>query len=171
MARQFSVFLTTKDVVNLSRVLSSTLPLCTACFESSAPDLSWSRGFDPANLQCSSRTLVLASPEYVGQVMVKHLAIRADAYHVDSLRSPVVECTLSAQAEGILRAGRFYYHEGYYGEDGAKILKPPSFRKWAEKLFELVKRQLIRDPTLGGAYVGQDARAWASDPSHSLRLI
>jgi hypothetical protein len=171
MARQFSVFLTNKDVVNLGRVLGGTLPLYAACFESTAPDLSWDPELDPARLQCRSRTLVLVSPEYAGQVIVKHPTTGAVAYYVDSLRSPVVECTLSAQTEGILRAGRFYYQEGYFGEGGAKILKAPSFRRWAEELFELVKRQLTRDPTLGGAYVGQDARTWASDPSHSLRLI
>ena len=171
MSRQFSFFLTDKDVVDLSQALGRELDLLAGCYESSAPNLSWSKRLDPASLRCSSRTLVLISPEDSGQIILKRIKTRPAAFYVDSLRSPVVECTLCTHSEQMLRAGRFYYHEGYYGEDGTEVLKSESFRKWAEKLFRVVKQHLTRDPMLDGAYVGENARAWAGDPSHSLKLL
>jgi hypothetical protein len=171
MSRQFSFFLTEGDVLDLERTLRAELRFLVTCYESSSSRPVWSERLDPASLQCSSRTLVLAPPEYAGQVLLKQLKTRPDAFYVDSLRSPVVESTFCARSNNVLRAGRFYYHEGYYEEGGAWVQKPAPFRKWAEKLFEVVKRELTRDLTLGGAYVGRDAQAWANDPEHSLKLI
>lgn len=77
---------------------------------------------------------------------------------VDVLRSPVLEFSSCFFDGKILRRGRIYYVDGFYGEDGAWVEKPESFRTWAKRVRAAIRKPLAKHGDF--EYIGADARAW-----------
>lgn len=76
---------------------------------------------------------------------------------VEVLRSPVVQFRSCYFDGTILREGRVYYVDGFYGADDAWVYQPESFRKWAKAVLRTTKKALKRE---GFDYIGPDALAW-----------
>jgi hypothetical protein len=76
---------------------------------------------------------------------------------VDVLRSPAVEFESCYFDGKLLRRGRVYYTDGYYGADKAWVAKPPDFLVWAKAVLKVTRKSLHKD---GADYIGRDAKAW-----------
>ena len=78
-------------------------------------------------------------------------------WSVDVLRSPVVQFTNCYFDGLVLRRGRIYYVDGYYGADGTWVEKPETFRLWAATLRKATRKALSRRD---GDYIGREAALW-----------
>jgi hypothetical protein len=92
----------------------------------------------------------------LGEVLLEHVPAQGH-WSIDQLRSPVVQFNSCYFDRCILRRGRMYYVDGYFGENGLWTEKPESFRLWAKALLKATKKVLKRH---GNEYIGQDALTW-----------
>lgn len=76
---------------------------------------------------------------------------------IDAIRSPVIEFNSCYFDGKVLRRGRVYYVDGFYGEDEAWVEKSESFRIWAQAVLRTTKKALKKH---GTDYIGKDALAW-----------
>ena len=90
------------------------------------------------------------------EVVTRHVPAQG-YWTVDVLRSPVVEFNSCYFDHRILRRGRVYYVDGFYGEDGTWIEKPESFQSWAKAVLRATRKSLKKYAT---DYIGKDAMAW-----------
>ncbi|HEX6813854.1 MAG TPA: hypothetical protein VF384_19690 [Planctomycetota bacterium] len=105
----------------------------------------------------------LVRTEDVSQILMRH--VPAQGYWVvDTLRSPVVEFDGCFFDQRILRRGRVYYTDGYYGDD-AWVRKPEAFSTWAASVLALTRRRLLRHET---NYLGKRAAAWLEENGGEL---
>jgi hypothetical protein len=93
----------------------------------------------------------------LAHVVTTHVPAQA-RWTVDVLRSPVIEFTSCFFDGNLLRRGRVYYVDGFYGEDGAWLEKPESFRTWAKRVLHVTRTALTKFDER--EYIGADARAW-----------
>lgn len=76
---------------------------------------------------------------------------------IDILHSPVVEFNSCYFDRKILRRGRVYYVDGFYGENEAWVEKPEGFRTWARAVLKTTRKALKKHET---DYLGPDALTW-----------
>ena len=82
---------------------------------------------------------------------------RPDDYSCDTLRQPVVEFDRPLYFRKFIRAGRMYRNDNYWNECDELVSKSPDFIAWADLLYELVKKSLIKIEK--GRYAGREALA------------
>jgi hypothetical protein len=92
----------------------------------------------------------------LSEVVTRHVPAQG-YWTVDVLRSPVVEFNSCYFDGKILRRGRAYYVDGFYGEGEAWVEKPESFRLWARGVLRILRKSLKRH---GTDYIGRDALSW-----------
>lgn len=78
-------------------------------------------------------------------------------YWYDTLRQPIVEFDRSFTFKRFIRAGRMYRQDRYYNEYDELVSKSPEFIDWADRLYKLVKKSLIKIER--GRYAGREALA------------
>jgi hypothetical protein len=84
---------------------------------------------------------------------------------VDVVKSPVVELTRCFFDGRILRRGRLYFVDGFYGADGEWVDKGEDFKKWGKSLLSATKKKLARHES---DYIGEEARSWLESSGGSL---
>jgi hypothetical protein len=89
-------------------------------------------------------------------VVTRHIPAQG-YWTVDVLRSPVVEFNSCYFDRKILRRGRLYYLDGFYGENEAWVEKPEAFRLWAKAVRKFAWKSLTKHDA---DYIGRDALAW-----------
>lgn len=77
-------------------------------------------------------------------------------WHIDELRSPVIEFNHCVHENNILRPGRLYYISDYYDKSGRLVRKAPDFRRWAKKVLSEAQNTLSYDRPLK-AHLGREA--------------
>ncbi|MFH1921036.1 MAG: hypothetical protein ABIP48_14295 [Planctomycetota bacterium] len=92
----------------------------------------------------------------LAQVVTRHVPAQG-YWTVDVLRSPVVEFNSCFFDGTILRRGRVYYVDGFYGDNDEWIEKPEDFRLWAKVVLKATKKCLKRH---GSDYIGPAAAEW-----------
>ena len=115
---------------------------------------------------------LLVLREHLGQVRMHHVPEQG-YWVIDELTPPVVEFSCSFYDGRIIRTGRIYYADGYYGPGDEWIEKPEAFRTWAAKALRRVKKTLTK---CGVAYVGAEAGAWLDsggtvDPPNEAAML
>jgi hypothetical protein len=78
-------------------------------------------------------------------------------YWCDEYRQPIVQFDRSFFFKRFIRAGRMYRHDRYYNEHDELVSKSPEFIEWADRLYKLVKKSLIKIER--GRYAGREALA------------
>jgi hypothetical protein len=78
-----------------------------------------------------------------------------DAFSCDLFTQRVIELAGSHFSKRVLRAGRLYGLDRYWREDGAYASKPIEFVEWAERVYKVTKRSLIKIEH--GFYAGREA--------------
>jgi hypothetical protein len=106
----------------------------------------------------------LVQPQDLQRVVTRHVPAQG-YWTVDVLRSPVVELNRSFFNGQILRRGRVYYVDGFYGPDGSTVEKEEQFRTWAKSLLSTTKKALKRH---GSDYIGPNAEAWLASSGGRL---
>ena len=98
----------------------------------------------------------LVRPDDLSDVVMEHVPNQG-YWSVDILRSPVIEFTSCYFDGQILRRGRIYYVDGYYGADDAWMEKPETFRRWAAAVRKTVRKELTKRDS---DYIGEEAALW-----------
>jgi hypothetical protein len=86
---------------------------------------------------------------------------------IDNLRSPVIEFNSCFYDGSILRRGRLYYIESYYGIDDELVAKPEPFRKWAKSVLSLTKKNLEK---FNNDYIGEKTKHWVKQGGKLLSM-
>lgn len=157
MGHQVNFFATPPDIVHLEAAAAKLEPMLVLHDRSSSaeprvlPSLNHREGAERQLYYFLVRQCDLLSvvTEYVP---AQHYWV------VDVLRSPVVEFNASYFDDKILRRGRVYYVDGFYGNDGLWVEKATSFRAWAKRVLAATRKALTKYDD--GEYIGPDARAW-----------
>ena len=89
-------------------------------------------------------------------VLTQHVPAQG-YWTIDLLRSPVVEFSSCYFDRRILRRGRVYYVDGFFGPNETWIETPESFRLWAKSVIKATRKTLKRH---GTDYIGKDALTW-----------
>lgn len=77
-----------------------------------------------------------------------------DEFSCDITVQPIVELDRFIGHNRILRAGRLYRIDRYWGDDGKLISKPDGFIEWGERLYGSVKRSLTKVEQ--GCFAGEE---------------
>lgn len=96
------------------------------------------------------------------EVVMRHVPAQGH-WTVDVVSSPVVELTRSFFDGRILRRGRLYYVDSFYGANEVLVTKPLAFRGWAESLLGATRKLLMKH---GRDYIDRHAHAWLSSPDN-----
>jgi hypothetical protein len=90
-------------------------------------------------------------------------------WKVDLEKSDAIEFSGCDHGDKILVVGRFYYQTDML-LNNELVPKRPEFVAWAEQVFRIIKRLLIRSKELE-AYVGKDAEIWRRDGGRFVSLL
>ncbi len=163
MGRQVRFFLTPTDVawlVDQLRALGELRVLHTPARE---PVPRAVDGLEPRGE--GSRDLHLVQPGLVDQVVMTHIPAQQH-WVVDEQRSPVIELSPGGFDGTVLREGRLYYVDGFYGPGELWQDKPESFRTWARSVLARTRKLLKRR---GDWYIGPDTEQWHARGAGELR--
>ena len=105
--------------------------------------------------------LYLVRPSDLSAVRTEEVTAQG-YWSVDDLRSPVIELTRCYYNGKILRRGRLYFVDGYYGAQDQWVEKPEEFKAWAKRLFAAARKTLTFDKNLG-AHIGPEAEQMRLD--------
>lgn len=156
MGHQLNFFLTPRDTTGLERRLREVGPLVVLHkqAQTSEPRVL-------SNIECVENgrrwlSFCLARPEDLKSVVMRHVPAHG-YWALDELRSPLIEFGACYFDERILRRGRMYYIEKYYGPDNTQVKKPDAFLAWAKAIFAASRKYLKR---LDADYAGDEALEW-----------
>ena len=89
---------------------------------------------------------------------------------INSTYEEVVEFGCCFMDSALIRESRVYYATGCY-ENGIYVKKSEEFIKWAEKLFRLLKKELIKIEDNGYIlYVGKQTHAWLLNSNKNFKF-
>ncbi|MRG93614.1 hypothetical protein [Polyangium spumosum] len=159
MGHQSGFYLTPKDKADLEQRLREKTDFIILLDESptASPRVVDSLNFsEPDNPWWSK---YLARPEDLDKITTRHVKTQG-YWTVEYLFSPVLEFSGCFFDGKILRRGRVYYVDGFYGPDGGWVEKSEAFRKWARMVHTTIKKSLKRRDSQYVEYIGADAQAW-----------
>jgi hypothetical protein len=159
MGHQSAFYLTPKDKADLEQRLREKTDFIILLSESptSSPRVVDSLNFSEPEEPHYGK--YLARPEDLNAI-VTHYVTTQGYWTVEDTPSPVVEFRGCFFDGKILRRGRVYYVDGFYGPDGAWVNKREAFRKWAKMVHTTIKKSLKRRASRYVEYIGEDAQAW-----------
>lgn len=100
----------------------------------------------------------LVRPEDLDSVQMRHVPAQ-NYWTVDVLKSPVIELQRCFWDGQVLRRGRVYYQDKFFGDDNELIEKSESFQRWAKWIFKTIKQSLDK---VDHDYLGYNAKRWLS---------
>ena len=156
MGHQVNFYLTPPDVAALEEALRNIEPMIVLHSRSNAPE---PRVLNNLNLAEDGKTwlffyLVRASD--LTDVEMCHVPEQG-YWSIDVIKSPVVQFNRCFLDDKILRRGRVYYVEKFYGNDNEIVSKSESFRNWAKTIQKVTKSNLKK---YGPDYIGKGAEVW-----------
>ncbi|ASF45336.1 hypothetical protein [Methylovulum psychrotolerans] len=84
---------------------------------------------------------------------------------IDVLRSPIIEVTSCFYDGKILRRGRVYYTDKFYGKNDEVVEKTENFKKWAQQIFLVTKKNLLK---LNKDYIGEETKQWLEQSGNKI---
>ena len=159
MGRQINFYMSREDQFEIDAVMHAKMPeLVVLRHRTTKPELQLVNGTLDNTLEV--KVMYLALKSQIEEVVFKNESSQ-DWYHIDQLRSPVIEYSRSTMPPNdprgnVLRRGRLYYQPSHFDESDALVHKNPEFLKSAQKIFGLFKRNLtlVKD---SGLYFGEGA--------------
>jgi len=106
----------------------------------------------------------LTRAEDLSSVVMTHVPVQ-EYWNIDIFRSPVIQFNGCYSDGQVLRIGRLYYVDGFYGADDQWVYKSESFRSWAKSVLTMTKRMLRRN---GTDYIGKGAEEWLASSGGKL---
>jgi hypothetical protein len=154
MGHQVNFYMTPRDVAALEQALHAAVPIVVLHSRSGneRPRVVESLSHDENGQQWLF--FYLARPKDLAEIATTFVSTQA-YWSIDTTTAPVVEFHLSFFNGKLLRRGRAYYVDSYFGSDQARISKSEEFTKWARKILAVVRRNLVKQD---GNYIGPDAK-------------
>lgn len=162
MSRQFRLYLLPADVESLIRTLRTQLNVSLI--------QSWSPQVIPVALESAMckgglelRTATVRADCYItpqNAEIKMHFIRNFSRWSVDTDSEAIEFCGCEFDGK-VLVCGRFYFQNDLLVDDMI-VPKRKDFLIWADKVFRLTKKSLIRSKTLD-AYVGENARQWKQE--------
>lgn len=164
MGHQVNFYISPTDTVLLERTLRKSFPLVVVHDRSAsrAP-----RVVDSLDVEEDGKPwlyLYLARPDDLDELVMQHVPAQG-YWALDVIKSPVIEFNRCFFNDQILRRGRVYYVDGFYGSDKTWVEKSESFRRWARSILSTTKKSLKRH---GSDYIGHDALSWLGSSGGKL---
>lgn len=156
MSHQLNFFLTPIDTESLVIKLKDITPLLILHHRSDGPNPHLLQSLDYYEESGPLLFFCLVRPEDLGLVVMKNIPGQGH-WMIDVLRSPIIEFNKCFFDQKLLRRGRIYYNDWYYGANNSRINKNISFDKWAKSIFSTTRRALKR---YNSDYIGSDAQEW-----------
>lgn len=157
MGQQVNFYLSDNDQKNLLNQLSEYYglsailpPLRNFPAEPKQPDFysKWEPGqHDP----------ILFRTDDIGQLIFRYVGGVANAYFIDSQRSPVIELWRSTTSGDIISRGRLYFIPSYYDDKDRLVQKPEAFVRTAKAMLVFTRR--FCPSKIDFFYVGPEATA------------
>lgn len=157
MSHQIRYFLLGEDVSDLERKLRAIEPLTILHSRSPSAKPRTVETFQVLEGEKPWPHLFLVRSEDVEKVVLQEVKTQS-CWSIDQLVSPVLQLNTGFQDGLILRAGRLYYQDGFWGPDRAWIEKPEPFRMWAKKVLTAAKKTMKKHTSTH--YIGPHAQTW-----------
>ena len=172
MGHQTTFFITPKDTRTVESALRETGDFVILHSRSQSATPREVKHLDFAENGKPWLFFLLVLREQLAQVRT-HLVPEQGYWTTEVLNSPIIEFNRSFFDGRIIRPGRIYYVDGFYGPDDAWVEKPEAFRSWAAKTLRAVKKTLTKR---GAAYVGAEAGEWLDsggkvDPPYQAAIL
>lgn len=97
-------------------------------------------------------------------VVTRHVPSQS-YWTIDVLRSPVIEFNRCYFDGRILRRGRVYYVDAFYGPDDAWMEKSEDFRLWAKSVLKIIRHCFKKH---GSDYIGNETLGWLKGSDRKL---
>jgi hypothetical protein len=166
MGHQINYHLASADIIELEKRLRKIQPLTILHSRSPSAKPRIVESFDVVENGKPWPHLFLVRSEDISDVLLEE--VRAQGYWaVDELRSPVIQLNKGFLEAQVLRSGRLYYVDGFWGPDKTWVEKPEPFRKWAKSVLSATKKMLKRRDMY---YIGPAAEAWLAATGGQLVL-
>lgn len=144
------------DLDDVESAIRSLAPLVVLHSRSSGPMPRELKNFNLVEEGKKWLYFYLVQPDKINEVVMIHVPEQG-YWSIDVHRSPVVQMNLCFFNGQILRRGRVYYVDKFYGPDNELVSKSVSFQQWAKSILVTVKKGLKKS---GTDYIGQDAENW-----------
>ncbi len=139
MGKQINFYLLPSDLDKLEGKLKEACPLIILHSKSSS---SSPRELPNLNLTGNNHRWLFyyfIRPEDIGSLVINFVP-KQNYWVIDVLRSPIIEFTSCFYDDQILRRGRIYYTDKFYGENDEVIEKPENFKKMGTTSFFSYKK-------------------------------
>lgn len=164
MGKQISFYLTPADTFKLEFKLREIEPFHVL---HSRSDAAKARVLDNLNYAEHGQQWLyffLVRRDDVDSVVMRNVPSQG-YWSVDVLKSPVIEFQRSFFDEYSLKRGRIYYVDKYYGVNNKLVKKSESFREWAQSIFLITRKSLIK---YGPDFIGEESKAWLDSTGGTL---
>lgn len=164
MGHQVNFFAAPSDIKALQRRIGEIEPMCLLHDRSRVaeprvlPSLDFAEGGAPHLFYYVVRKIDLA------EVVTEYVPAQG-YWTIDVLRSPVVELDSCFFDGRILRRGRVYYVDGFYGPNDEWVEKAEGFRSWAKRVLKVTKKGFKRHDS---DYIGAAASEWLAEAAGKL---
>lgn len=156
MGHQLNFYALPADMANLERLLRETNDIAILHSRSETEE---PRVVESLELRVGDQYWLyfyLVRRAELADVVTRHVPAQG-YWTIDDTRSPVIQLTRSFYDDVILRRGRLWYVDGYYGEDRTWVEKSEAFRTWASSVVVRARKLLIKYKT---DYIGAEAKQW-----------
>jgi hypothetical protein len=155
MSKQISFFLTPQDFVILEDTLRNKTDFVIISSDSSDEKPILLPTLEVKEMGKEDLTVNFVRQQDLEKVIFDK--VNENRYFIDVLFSPIIEVTRCYITKGTFRSGRMYFTTGYYDKNGLWKNKNEDFLNWAQKVFNLTKKSLIRNKEID-AYTGEEAK-------------
>ena len=156
MGHQVNFYASPPDIANLQRLLGEMEPMLILHSRAASANPRVLSSLRHAEHGDPWLFYYLVRKSDLEDVILEHVAEQR-YWSIDVIRSPVVQFNSCFFDGTILRRGRVYYVDGFYGENGEWIEKSEGFRLWARAILKVTKKGLKRH---GSDYIGAGAAEW-----------
>jgi len=164
MGHQINFFAASEDFTYIEQEIRRIEPLAVL---HSRSNTATPRSVPSVDLQDDSQQWLffyLVRESDLPMVVTEHVPAQG-YWTIDALRSPVVEFDRCYFDGRILRRGRVYYVDGFFGSGEAWVEKPEGFRLWAKAILKTIKKCLTKR---GSDYIGDGALRWLASSDGKL---
>lgn len=154
IGKQFSFYLGPSDQIGFEEAIRASGEIAFL--------LNWPHSQSPQQLPTSrvlamgKEALRLLIARTVDQPQIEFRPIKGrDDFSCSTTFSPVIEFDRCYVTDRFIRAGRLYRVDRYWNEHNHRESKPAAFTAWADRLYRLAKKSLVK--VEHGYYAGAEA--------------
>jgi hypothetical protein len=156
MGHQLNFYALPAGIAQLERVLRETEDIAILHSRSESVELRIVDSLDVHEHDTQWLFFFLVRRADLADVVTRHVPAQG-YWAIDDTRSPVIELTRCFFDDTVLRRGRLWYADGFYGIDRAWVEKPKEFRDWGQKVLLRARRTLM---PWKSDYISAEVKDW-----------